>query len=233
MRQIEAVSMRWPLLIKPNSMPTEYTISTEQGDINASPLRQQYMDTLDEQTRHFIEEDARYFMHQALSTPVMNVLTRTEGAYIYDLNGKKYLDLHGNGVHNAGFSNPHVIAAVIAQLEAHLAFTPRRYTNIPAIRLAKRLVELTPAGLDRVLFCPGGSEAIEMALALAKQVTGHWKTISYWDSYHGNGFQAASVGGEEHFATGLGPMVPGACFSLTRSSKGLAARENGLRVNIM
>ncbi len=210
MRQIEAVSMRWPLLIKPNFMQTEYIISTEQGDINGTPLRQQYMDTLDEQTRHFIEEDARYFMHQALSTPVMNVLTRTEGAYIYDLNGKKYLDLHGNGVHNAGFSNPHVIEAVIAQLRSRLAFTPRRYTNIPVIRLAKRLVELTPKGLDRVLFCPGGSEAIEMALALAKQVTGRWKTISYWDSYHGNGFQAASVGGEEHFTTGQGPMIPGA-----------------------
>ena len=48
MRQIEAVSTRRPLLIKPNFMATEYTISTEQGDINATPLRQQYMDTLDE-----------------------------------------------------------------------------------------------------------------------------------------------------------------------------------------
>ena len=187
-----------------------HSISTEQGDINTTLLRQQFMDNLDGQTRHLIEEDARYFMHQALSTPVMNVLTRTEGAYIYDLNGKKYLDLHGNGVHAAGFSNPRVIEAVIAQLQEKLAFTPRRYTNLPAIRLAKKLVELTPEGLDRVLFCPGGSEAIEMALALAKQVTGNWKTISYWDSYHGNGFQAASTGGEEHFTTGLGPMVPGA-----------------------
>lgn len=188
----------------------ERPISTEQGDINTSALRRQYHELLDQTTRHWIEEDARYFLHQALSTPVMNVLSRTEGAYIYDLNGKKYLDLHGNGVHNAGFSNPHVIEAVITQLQAGLAFTPRRYTNLPAIRLAKKLVEITPSGLDRVLFCPGGSEAIEMALALAKQVTGKWKTISYWDSYHGNGFQAASVGGEEHFSTGLGPMVPGA-----------------------
>ena len=188
----------------------ERPISTEQGDINTSDLRRQYHASLDETTRSWIDEDARYFLHQALSTPVMNVLSRTEGAYIYDLNGKKYLDLHGNGVHNAGFSNPRVIEAVIGQLLAGLAFTPRRYTNLPAIRLAKKLVDITPSGLDRVLFCPGGSEAIEMALALAKQVTGKWKTISYWDSYHGNGFQAASIGGEEHFSTGLGPMVPGA-----------------------
>ncbi len=184
--------------------------STEQGDINATDQRRQYTDNLDEETRYWLEEDARYFLHQALSSPVMNVLSRTEGAYIYDLSGKKYLDLHGNGVHNAGFSNPLVAEAVVRQLTDKLAFTPRRYTNKPAIRLARKLTELTPPGLDRVLFCPGGSEAIEMALAIAKQITGRWKTLSFWDSYHGNGFQAASVGGEEHFSTGMGPMVPGA-----------------------
>ena len=140
----------------------------------------------------------------------MNVLSKTEGAYITDLNGKRYLDLHGNGVHNAGFSNPKVIEAVKAQLDENLSFTPRRYTNLPAIKLAKKLTEITPDGLDRVLFCPGGSQAIEMAVMLAKQVTGKWKTISYWDSYHGTGFQASSIGGEEHFTVGQGPMVPGA-----------------------
>lgn len=185
-------------------------ISLKQGDINASDLRQQYVNALDEETRHWINEDARYFLHQALSTPVMNVLSKTEGPFIYDLQGKAYLDMHGNGVHNAGFSNPEVIKAVIEQLQQSLAFTPRRYTNIPAVQLAKKLVELTPAGLDRVLFCPGGSEAIEMALMLAKQVTGKWKTLSYWDAYHGTGFQASAVGGEEHFTVGNGPMVPGA-----------------------
>lgn len=185
-------------------------ISREQGDINSSALRSEYFASLDDTTKHWIGEDAKYFLHQALSTPVMNVLQRTEGAYIYDLNGKKYLDLHGNGVHNAGFSNAEVIDAVIKQLKDQLAFTPRRYTNIPAIELARKLVEITPAELSRVLFCPGGSEAIEMAIALAKQVTGKWKTISYWDSYHGNGFQSSTIGGEEHFSNGQGPMVPGA-----------------------
>lgn len=185
-------------------------VSREQGDNNASELRAGYMAGLDEETRYWIEEDAKYFFHQALSTPVMNVLSKTEGACITDLHGNQYIDLHGNGVHNAGFSNPEVIEAVIRQLQDKLAFTPRRYTNIPAIQLAKKLVEVTPQGLDRVLFCPGGSEAIEMAVSLAKHITGRWKTISYWDSYHGNGFQASTIGGEEHFTTGQGPMVPGA-----------------------
>ena len=185
-------------------------ISLEQGDVNQSPLRQAYHRQLDAATKQLIEEDAAYFLHQALSTPVMNVLSKTEGPYIYDLQGKAYLDLHGNGVHNAGFSNAYVTQKVIEQLQQSLAFTPRRYTNAPAINLARKLIEITPDGLDRVLFCPGGSEAIEMAVMLAKQVTGKWKTLSFWDSYHGTGFQSAAVGGEEHFTVGQGPMVPGA-----------------------
>ena len=188
----------------------EQTISKEQGDINTGSLRAQYVERLDDATQHWLEEDAKYFLHQALSTPVMNVLSKTEGAWIEDLGGKRYLDLHGNGVHNAGFSNAAVIAAVQKQLQDALAFTPRRYTNIPAIELAKKLVGITPEKLTRVLFCPGGSEAIEMAVALAKHVTGRWKTISYWDAYHGNGFQSSSIGGEEHFSVGMGPMMPGA-----------------------
>ncbi|SEK28969.1 (R)-1-hydroxy-2-aminoethylphosphonate ammonia-lyase [Parapedobacter koreensis] len=184
--------------------------SREQGDINTGEWRKNYVNGLGKDTLRWIMEDADVFLHQALSTPVMNVLAKTEGEYLYDLQGRRYLDLHGNGVHNAGFSNAYVINAVIHQLQEKLAFTPRRYTNIPTIQLAKKLIGISPGGLSRVLFCPGGSEAIEMAIMLAKQVTGRWKTISYWDSYHGNGFQASSVGGEEHFASGNGPMVPGA-----------------------
>ncbi|GAA5232590.1 aspartate aminotransferase family protein [Verticiella sediminum] len=186
-------------------------LRNEQGDVNDSARRAQYRDALGADTQAWIERDAAVFLHQQLSTPVMNVLARTVGARIYDLAGNSYLDLHGNGVHNAGFSNPEVLAAMLRQMQEELVFTPRRYTNIPAVRLAEKLVSLTPAGLDKVLFCPGGSEAIEMAISLAKHVTGRWKTISFWDSYHGNGFQAASVGGQEHFSGGMGPMMPG-CF---------------------
>lgn len=183
----------------------------EQGDINISKWRAEFTDgNHSEQTRQMIADDAKYFLHQSLSTPVLNALSRAEGIYIYDLDGKGYIDMHGNGVHNAGFNNDEVIEAVIEKLRAKNTFTPRRYTNESAIKLAKKLVEITPEGLDRVLFAPGGSEAIEMAIMLAKQVTGKWKTISFWDAYHGNGFQAASVGGERLFKIGNGPMVPGA-----------------------
>ncbi len=113
------------------------SVSREQGDNNSTENRKSFHQKLDKETKYWIEEDSKYFLHQALSTPVMNVLSKTEGAYIVDLNGKKYLDLHGNGVHNAGFTNSKVVEAVKTQLDQSLAFTPRRYTNIPAIKLAQ------------------------------------------------------------------------------------------------
>jgi len=186
-------------------------IEREQGDVNTTTERQQYWDkNLSEEARRIFEEDKRYFIHQALSTPVLNVISRAKGAQIFDLEGKAYIDMHGNGVHNAGFNNPEVIGAVIQQLESDLTFCPRRYTNRVTVDLARKLAEITPPGLSKSLFCPGGSEAIEMAVTLAKQVTGKFKTISFWDSFHGAGYAAASLGGEEHFKGGMGPMMPGA-----------------------
>jgi 4-aminobutyrate aminotransferase len=190
---------------------TDERIEREQGDVNTTANRRKYWErNLSGESKKWFEEDKKYFLHQSLSTPVLNVLARAGGIYIEDLNGKKYIDMHGNGVHNAGFNNPAVIQAVKKQLDEGMTFCPRRYTNIPAVKLAKKLAQITPAGLERSLFCPGGSEAIEMALMLAKQVTGRFKTISFWDSFHGAGFGAASIGGEEHFSGGFGPMIPGA-----------------------
>jgi len=181
----------------------------EQGDVNTTLNRRKYWErNLSAEAKTWLDEDSKYFLHQSLSTPVLNVLSKADGVYIEDLNGKKYIDMHGNGVHNAGFNNPDVIRAVKDQMDDRLTFCPRRYTNIPSVRLAKKLAQLTPEGLCRSLFCPGGSEAVEMALMLARYVTGNFKTISFWDSFHGAGFGSASIGGEAHFSSGLGPMVP-------------------------
>jgi len=173
----------------------EKRIEREQGDVNTTPNRKKYWErNLTGQALKVFEMDNRYFLHQALSTPVLNVLSRAHGIYIEDLNGNRYIDMHGNGVHNAGFNNPEIVQAVKNQLDTEMSFCPRRYTNYPAVNLAKKLAEITPGDLCKSLFCPGGSEAIEMAITLAKQVTGNFKTISFWDSFHGAGFAAASVG---------------------------------------
>lgn len=183
----------------------------EQGDVNTTRNRQKYWErNLSETAGSICARDNKYFLHQNLSTPVMNVLSKAHGIYIEDIDGNKYMDMHGNGVHNAGFNNPEIIQAIKDQLDTQMTFCPRRYTNSTAVDLAQKLAEVTPGDLCKSLFCPGGSEAIEMAITLAKQVTGHFKTISFWDSFHGAGFAAASVGGEELFKGGMGPMMPGA-----------------------
>lgn len=182
-----------------------------QGDLNSSQRRQAYWDErLRGASRGVWEDDRDYFLHQALSTPVLDVLEGAEGIYIVDLHGNRYIDMHGNGVHNVGFNNPAVIAAVRAQLESGLTFCPRRYTNAPAVALARRLCDLAPGDLSRCLFCPGGSEAIEMALAVARGVTGRLKTIAFRDAFHGATMGAAAVGGQVHFSTGLPPGSAGA-----------------------
>src|SRR5881396_3955642 len=112
-----------------------------EGDTNISDLRSAWQAAeIDKETRALLEEDARYYLRQSLSTPCLNALRHCEGIYIEDLQGRRYMDFHGNNVHQVGFRNPRVIAAIKNQLD-ELPFCPRRYTNIPAIKLAKKLVE--------------------------------------------------------------------------------------------
>lgn len=180
-----------------------------EGDLNLSPNRRAWAaENLDDQTRHWLAEDAKYFLHQALSTPCLNVLAGCKGAEIVDLQGKRLLDFHGNNVHQVGFGHPRVIEAITRQMK-ELSFCTRRYTNIPAIELAKKLVDLAPGDLNRVLFAPGGTSAIGMALKLARVATGRFKTVSMWDSFHGASLDAVSVGGEAMFRNKVGPLLPG------------------------
>jgi len=90
-----------------------------------------------------------------------------------------------------------------------LSFCTRRYTNEVSVRLAQKLVSLAPGDLNRVLFAPGGTSAIGMALKLARAATGRHKTISMWDSFHGASLDAISIGGESIFRRGIGPLLPG------------------------
>jgi 4-aminobutyrate aminotransferase-like enzyme len=140
-----------------------------EGDLNLSPRRAAWQCAhIGPETQAWLDEDARVFLHQALSTPCLNVLRGAEGACIEDFEGRRLLDFHGNNVHQVGFSHPKVIAAVIEQMQ-QLSFCTRRYTNLPAIRLAKKLADLAPGDLDRVLFAPGGTNAIGMAIKLARE----------------------------------------------------------------
>jgi 4-aminobutyrate aminotransferase len=180
-----------------------------EGDINLSPHRKAWAKShLNTETKRLLADDAQWFIHLAMSTPCLNVLRAANGAWIEDVEGRRYLDFHGNNVHQVGFGHPHVIAAIKAQL-ATLPFCTRRYTNEPAIRLAERLAFHAPDDLRRVLFAPGGALAIGMSLKLARAATGRFKTISMWDSFHGASLDAISIGGECSFRENAGPLLPG------------------------
>ena len=180
-----------------------------EGDINISPRRDKWQKKqIDAKSRALLDEDARYFLKQSLSTPCLNTMRACEGIYIEDMQGNRYMDFHGNNVHQVGFGNPEVIAAVKKQLD-ELSFCTRRYTNQIAVDLAKKLAQIAPHKLNKSLFCPGGAEAVGIAVKLARIATRRHKTISMWDSFHGATLDTISIGGEAVFRQGMGPLLPG------------------------
>jgi 4-aminobutyrate aminotransferase len=180
-----------------------------EGDVNTTPRRGEWQArALDPEGRRLVDEDAAVFLRQSLSTPVLAAVRRAEGIWLEDTAGRRYMDFHGNNVHHVGYGHPRLLAAVKRQMD-ELPFTPRRFTSPPAIALARRLAGLLP-GERKVLFTTGGSDAIELALKYARAATGRFKTVSFWDSFHGAGFGASSVGGEALFRAGaVGPLLAG------------------------
>ncbi len=179
-----------------------------EGDINLGEGRTRWWAGQREDVQAGLAEDSRYFLHQALSTPCLDLLERAQGSWLTSVSGKRYLDFHGNSVHQLGHGHPRVVAAVQQQLAA-LPFAPRRYTHQVAIDCARTLAELAPGDLNRVLFAPGGSEVVGIALKLARFITGNSKVVSLWDAFHGASLDAISVGGEACFRAGMGPLMAG------------------------
>jgi 4-aminobutyrate aminotransferase len=163
----------------------------------------------EDQSAALVRRDAAVFFHQHASSPCLSALRAVEGAWLEDADGRRYLDFHGNSVHHIGYAHPRLIAAIRDQLE-RLPFSPRRYTNDAAIALAEKLVSVWPgSGTGRVLFATGGSDAIEIALKLARTATGRHETISFAGSYHGDGLGALGLAGDRGSVGRLGPLLPG------------------------
>ncbi|NND89700.1 MAG: aspartate aminotransferase family protein [Granulosicoccus sp.] len=181
-----------------------------EGDVNTSSRRKAWANHHhDATTWRLLEEDARHFLHQSVSSPCLSTIVRAEGAYIEDSQGKRYLDFHGNNVHHIGYGHPRLKAAITRQMD-QLPFAPRRFACEPATSLARKLGEIAPGSLSKVLLTTGGSSAIEVALKIARAATGRHKTISFWDAFHGAGFGAASIGGEQMFRShAIGPLLTG------------------------
>ncbi|MCU8357353.1 aspartate aminotransferase family protein [Vibrio vulnificus] len=189
-----------------NIKPTHFR---SEGDVNTTPARQAWNASMDdERTQALLKRDSEVFLHQAMSTPCLDTLEAAEGIYIQDATGKKYMDFHGNNIHQLGYGHPHVIKRVQEQI-AKLPFSPRRFTNETAIECAEKLTQICGGELNRVLFAPGGTSAVGMALKLARHITDNYKVVSLWDSFHGASLDAISVGGEACFRQGMGPLMAG------------------------
>jgi len=147
------------------------------------------------------------------------VYARAEGAYLYDMDGKDYLDfLSGFGVFNIGRNHPVVQKAIRDVLELNLPnmvqLDSALLSGLLAERLVKRLAQQGAPHLDAVFLCNSGTEAVEGALKFAKCATGRPRLLSLKNSYHGLSYGSLSVTGNPAFHEGFGPFVPG-CETVT------------------
>lgn len=181
-----------------------------EGDTNLTGRRAEWQArSLDPNARALLARDEAAFLHQSISTPCLNAISKAEGIWIEDTAGRRYMDFHGNNVHHIGYGHPRLKAAIAAQMDA-LPFVPRRYACEPAAELAEKLAAITPGRLSKVLFTTGGSDAVEVAVKIARAATGRSKTLSFWDAFHGAGIGAAALSGEMLFRSGpAAPLVAG------------------------
>jgi acetylornithine/N-succinyldiaminopimelate aminotransferase len=151
---------------------------------------------------------------QTSTTPKLLEIDHAEGIYLYDINGKSYIDLvSGFAVSNIGHRNPKVIDAIKAQLDKYLHLTVYgEYIQTPMVSFAEKLVSILPPSLNNVYFVNSGAEATEGALKLAKRYTGRSKILSFNNSYHGSTHGALSVMGNEHYKQAYRPLLPDISF---------------------
>ena len=142
------------------------------------------------------------------------VAVRGEGLYLVDADGRRYLDASGGAaVSCLGHGHPAVIAAIREQTEALAYAHTGFFSSRPAEELGARLVGSAPAGLSRVYFTSGGSEAVEAALKMARQYfveigqPQRRRVIARWQSYHGNTLGALSAGGNRARREVFAPLL--------------------------
>jgi ornithine--oxo-acid transaminase len=161
------------------------------------------------------------------------VYARAEGSYLYDMDGKDYLDfLSGFGVFNIGRNHPVVKKAIRDILDLDLPnmvqLDSALMSGLLAERLVQRLAQQGAPHLNAVFLCNSGTEAVEGALKFAKCATGRPRILSLKNSYHGLSYGALSVTGNPAFHEGFGPFVPG-CETVALGD--LAELESHLKRN--
>lgn len=166
-------------------------------------------DTTCTNMKEYIEEAEKALLHTYNRYQI--VLDKGEGVYLYDLEGKKYLDfVSGIAVFALGYHYKDYDDALKAQIDK-LLHTSNYYYNVPAIEAARKLKEVS--GMDRVFFTNSGAEAIEGALKAARKYAflkdgkNDHEIIAMNHSFHGRTFGALSVTGNPHYREAFEPMI--------------------------
>jgi acetylornithine/N-succinyldiaminopimelate aminotransferase len=147
---------------------------------------------------------------QTSGFPLALELERAEGVYMYDANGKAYLDLiSGIAVSLVGHRHPRVVEAIRDQTEKYLhLMVYGEFVQSPQVQLASLLVNHLPDSLEQVYLVNSGSEAVEGALKLAKRYTGRTEIICFRKAYHGSTQGSLSVMGDERMKQAFRPLLP-------------------------
>ncbi|MEZ0327514.1 MAG: aspartate aminotransferase family protein [Fimbriimonas sp.] len=152
------------------------------------------------------------YLSRLMAFAGFGVETRGEGCYVFDHEGRKFLDcLGGYGTFSLGHLHPKVVEAVRGQLDT-IALSAKAFFSAQAADLAEALAEITPEGIEYAFFCNSGTEAVEAALKFAKASTGRAKLVSTHNSFHGKTLGALSVMGREKYRKAYEPLLPGAEF---------------------
>lgn len=147
---------------------------------------------------------------QTTPFPFLIEVDRSEGIYIYDKQGKAYMDMiSGVAVNNIGHRHPKVVDALKNQIDKYLhVMVYGEFIQDAQQLLVKELLEVLPNSLDGVYVVNSGTEAIEAALKLAKRVTGRTEIVSFRGSYHGSTHGSMSVSGNELKKQAFRPLLP-------------------------
>jgi len=133
-----------------------------------------------------------------------------QGSYLYDAEGRRYLDFHtGEGFASLGHNHPDVRAVLGAAVAADLVDGVQLHYSALAGLLAETLSQRLPAGLDAMFFASAGAEAVDAAMKFARAATGRPRLISCDSSFHGVTLGPLSIVGDEFFKEGFGPLLPG------------------------
>ena len=135
---------------------------------------------------------------------------RAEGAYLWDSDGNKYLDvLGGFGMFNVGRNNPRVRAALIEALELERPGSVQIGVDVLPALLAEELLRRAPSSVGRALFTSSGAESVEAAIKLGRAATGRSRVLSAEHGFHGLTLGALSANASPEFTDRFGPLLPG------------------------